>query len=88
MMYARAVLWNDITKKYINERPIRGVGRTQRKKSFDYSVIYPYYKELLQMPDIKPWAFFAFIYTRFSYRQCNFNFRERIFCNGGHAFSF
>ena len=53
-----AVLWNDITKKYINDRPIR-VGRTQQKTPFDYSVIYPYYKELLQMPDIKPWAFFA-----------------------------
>jgi hypothetical protein len=52
------MLWNDITKKYINDRPIR-VGRTQQKKPFDYSVIYPYYKELLQMPDIKPWAFFA-----------------------------
>ena len=37
------------------------MGRKKRKsqKSFDYSVIYTYYRELLQMPALKPWAFFA-----------------------------
>jgi hypothetical protein len=53
-------LWKDLTKKYTDEHPI-GANTTARKKKkpFDYTVIYTYYRELLQMPDTKPWAFFT-----------------------------
>ena len=30
-----------------------------RGKPFDYSLIYPYYRALMQMPGLKPWALFA-----------------------------
>ncbi len=57
-----ATLWKDLTKKYTDERPIGANTNTtarKKKKPFDYTVIYTYYRELLQMPDTKPWAFFA-----------------------------
>jgi hypothetical protein len=55
-----ATLWKDLTKKYTDEHPIRAnTTARKKKKPFDYTVIYTYYRELLQMPDTKPWAFFA-----------------------------
>jgi hypothetical protein len=56
-----AELWNNLTKEFRDERPIATTtnGRKKKKKSFAHSVIYTYYRELLQMPDVKPWAFFA-----------------------------
>jgi hypothetical protein len=56
-----AELWNNLTKEFRDERPIATTtnGRKKKKKSFAHTVIYTYYRELLQMPDVKPWAFFA-----------------------------
>jgi hypothetical protein len=37
-----------------------GDQRRRGQQTFDYSVVYPYYRELMQLlPDIKPWAMFA-----------------------------
>ena len=54
-----AELWKTLTKEYTDERPIAARKGKNKKKPFAYSVIYTYYKELLQMPSLKPWAFFA-----------------------------
>ncbi len=53
----------------MSERPIattNGKKKKKKKKSFAYSVIYTYYRELLQMPPLKPWTFFALSVLVFS----------------------
>ncbi len=59
-----AALWKNFTKDFTDERPIAITTSNEKKKKkkkklFAYSVIYTYYRELLQMPALKPWAFFA-----------------------------
>ena len=55
-----AALWKNFTKDFTDERPIAITnGKKKKKKHFAYSVIYTYYRELLQIPALKPWAFFA-----------------------------
>jgi hypothetical protein len=46
-----ADLWKEMKKYY--------AGLRQRGKPIDYTLIYPYYRQLMQMPDLKPWALFA-----------------------------
>ncbi len=45
----------------MDERPMAATNgkKKKKKKRFAYSVIYTYYRELLQMPALEPWAFFA-----------------------------
>jgi hypothetical protein len=44
-----AELWKTLTKQYTDERPIAARKGKKKKKPFAYSVIYTYYRELLQM---------------------------------------
>jgi hypothetical protein len=41
-------LWKETTKGY-----------TAREKPFDHGLIYPYYRGLMRMPELKPYALFA-----------------------------
>ena len=44
-----AELWKETVKGYARKDD----------KAFDYGLIYPYYRSLMQMPELKPWALFA-----------------------------
>ena len=46
-----ADLWKEITKE--------NAGLRQRGKPIDYTLIYAFYRQLMQVPDLKPWALFA-----------------------------
>jgi hypothetical protein len=51
MSDACADLWKETVKD--------SAGAGKRGTPFDYSLIYPYYRALMQMPGLKPWALFA-----------------------------
>jgi hypothetical protein len=51
MSDARADLWKETVKD--------SAGPGKRGTPFDYSLTYLYYRALLQMPGLKPWALFA-----------------------------
>jgi hypothetical protein len=47
-----ADLWNEMTK--------HNAGAHNREEQIDYTVVYPYYRQLLQMPDLKAFTLLAF----------------------------
>jgi hypothetical protein len=64
---------------------LRFMERDERGKPIDYALLYPYYRQLLQMPDLKPWALFALFVLVFP-RGAQRNFGERLLSDGIHPF--
>jgi hypothetical protein len=64
----------------------RSQGHTHnREEPIDYEVVYPYYRQLLPMPDLKPFALFAlFVLAGIPNRERNFG--ERFLSDGSHPF--